>query len=76
MKEKFEKGRKTGTKVLDAILCRSGSRQSPIGEGGSATPSTSSSGQSGHVESAEPHATSPTRSGSAAAAVHISFWLT
>lgn len=58
MKEKIEKGRKTGSKVLDAILCRSGSRQSPLvdGGGGSAAPSTSSA-----VESAETQ-TSP-RSG-------------
>lgn len=30
MKEKIEKSRKTGAKVLDALLCRSGQRQSPI----------------------------------------------
>lgn len=30
MKETIEKSRKTGAKVLDALLCRSGQRQSPI----------------------------------------------
>lgn len=43
MKEKIEKGRKTGAKVLDAILCRSGSRQSPLSSEGGGGSSTSTS---------------------------------
>lgn len=49
MQEKIEKSRKTGAKVLDALLCRSGQRQSPILE----EPVKCSHGQADHGSSTD-----------------------